>query len=48
MDRISKVVGFWDSVLGIDVLPYTPWEFARKKKEIGIVRIAVEEGLTLL
>lgn len=30
-----------------DILCYTPEEFARKRKELGIVSLALEEGLRL-
>lgn len=42
--RIREVLEFWDSDLALEVLPYTPEEFARKKEEIGIVAVAVREG----
>ena len=32
----------------IEVLCYTPEEFERKREEIGIVKVASEEGLNLL
>jgi len=32
----------------IEVLCYTPGEYERKRKEIGIVRLASEEGVDLL
>jgi len=32
----------------IEVLCYTPEEYERKRKEIGVVRIASEEGVDLL
>lgn len=36
-----------DLPFGADVLCYTPEEFARKRKELGIVSLALEEGLQL-
>lgn len=47
LDRISKIVKFWDSDKTIDVLPYTVKEFEEKKKTSTIVKKAVEEGITL-
>jgi predicted nucleotidyltransferase len=32
----------------IEVLCYTPEEYERKRKEIGVVKVASEEGLNLL
>lgn len=32
----------------IEVLCYTPEEYERKRKEIGVVRVASEEGVDLL
>ncbi len=31
----------------MDILCYTPEEFEKKKKQIGIVKIAVEEGIEI-
>jgi hypothetical protein len=31
----------------MDILCYTPEEFEKKKKQIGIVRTAVEEGIEI-
>lgn len=47
LQRIREVSEFWDSDLALEVLPYTPEEFARKKEEIGIVAVAVREGLEI-
>jgi predicted nucleotidyltransferase len=32
---------------GLELLCYTPEEFEEKRQELGIVRVALEEGLTL-
>jgi predicted nucleotidyltransferase len=32
---------------GLELLCYTPEEFEEKRNELGIVRVALEEGLTL-
>jgi hypothetical protein len=36
-----------DLPASFDILCYTPEEFERKKREIGIVREAVKEGVTI-
>ncbi len=46
-ERIIQIIGYWDAYVDIEVLCYTPEEFNRKKKEIGIVRYAVNEGIEL-
>ncbi|HLC97929.1 MAG TPA: nucleotidyltransferase domain-containing protein [Candidatus Nanoarchaeia archaeon] len=45
--RIAKIVRFWKLLTDIDVLPYTPAEFQRKKKESSIVRAAIKTGIPL-
>ena len=45
--RMAIVLEGWDADLDIEVLCYTPGEFERKKKEIGIIRTAVEEGIEI-
>lgn len=32
---------------GLELLCYTPEEFAEKREELGIVRVALEEGISL-
>lgn len=32
---------------GLELLCYTPEEFEQKRQELGIVRVALEEGITL-
>ena len=44
LERISKVVRLWDLPVEIDILPYTPQEFNRKKKESSLLRKALKEG----
>lgn len=34
--------------MGVELLCYTPEEYRRKREELGIVRVAVEEGVDLL
>lgn len=43
--RISKVVRHWNCEANIDILPYTPEEFERKRSQICIVQQAVREGV---
>lgn len=48
LERMIAVQRLWDQPEDIDVLPYTPEEFERKKNEIGIVRAAVREGKRII
>ena len=45
--RASKLYDFWKEKEDIEPLCYTPEEFERKKKQIGIVRQAVKEGINI-
>jgi len=45
--RIREVLALWESDLDLEVLPYTPEEFERKKEEIGIVAVAAREGVEI-
>lgn len=47
LDRSVSVLEAIGAPFGMDVLCYTPEEFARKAQEIGIVRTAVETGVVL-
>jgi predicted nucleotidyltransferase len=47
-DRMVAVQRLWDRPEDMDVLPYTPEEFEKKKNELGIVRVAVREGIRLI
>lgn len=47
LERIYQLLEFWDYDWDVDILPYTPEEFEKKKKQIGIVNQAVKEGLVL-
>ena len=42
--RVLEVLGYPG---GLELLCYTPEEFETKREEMGIVRVAVEEGITL-
>jgi hypothetical protein len=47
LDRIYQLLELWDYDWDVDLLPYTPEEFEKKKEEIGIVREAVREGVEI-
>ena len=47
LERASKLLAELDLPFSADVLCYTPEEFARKSRELGIVSQALEEGLRL-
>lgn len=46
-DRIGDVIEFWNSPIDLEVICYTPEEFEKKKRQIGIVKTAVEEGIEI-
>lgn len=48
LDRAPLVVETLAAPFGIEVLCYTPEEYARKVEELGIVGTATAEGLDLL
>ena len=48
LDRPVRVYEECDIRFGVELLCYTPEEFARKREELGIVRTAVAEGVDLL
>jgi len=46
--RIAKMYDFWKHYpLDIEPICYTPEEFEKKKKQIGLVQQAVKEGIEL-
>jgi len=47
LDRISKLTKLWGALTDIDILPYTPEEFAAKKKNSSTVRVAVKGGISI-
>jgi len=47
LERIYQLLEFWDYDWDVDLLPYTPEEFEKKKNQIGIVNQAVREGLVV-
>lgn len=44
-ERASSVLASLSNHFPMDLLCYTPKEFAEKRKQIGIVRVAVREGI---
>ena len=46
-ERISDLLEFWDEEIDLEVLYYNQEEFKRKKKQIGIIRTAVEDGIEI-
>ena len=44
-ERMDQLILLWESPLDLEGLCYTPEEFEKKKREIGIVREAVKEGV---
>ena len=48
LDRPVRVYQECDIRFGIELLCYTPEEYARKREELGIVRTASAEGVELL
>ncbi len=48
LSRSAEVLERVDVRFGIELLCYTPDEYARKVQELGIVRTAAEEGLELV
>ncbi len=47
LERASTVLTEIDLPFPVDILCYTPEEFARKRRELGTVSQALEEGLRL-
>ncbi|MCX6600940.1 MAG: nucleotidyltransferase domain-containing protein [bacterium] len=43
-DRMVRILNLWNLPEGLDVLPYTPQEFADKRENSSTVRSAVREG----
>ncbi len=48
LQRASPLYLKWTLNYPVDFLCYTPQEFSRKKKRVGIVQDAMEEGITIL
>lgn len=47
-DRMVLAYGPWNKPVDLEIFCYTPEEFEKKKKEIGIVREAVKEGIAIV
>jgi predicted nucleotidyltransferase len=47
LKRAVAVLETLDYPAGLELLCYTPEEFAAKRDEYGIVRVAVEEGISV-
>lgn len=47
LERIRFVYEFWEKDKHLDVFCYTKEEFEKKKREIGTIKKAVEEGIRL-
>ena len=47
LDRAPDLYLRWNLNYPVDILCYTPQEFNRKKKFLGIVQQAVEEGIEI-
>lgn len=43
-ERMSDVIPLWTASVDIEPLCYTPEEFNKKKKQIGLVQQAIKEG----
>ncbi|MEW6295332.1 MAG: nucleotidyltransferase domain-containing protein [Candidatus Diapherotrites archaeon] len=48
LERISQVIKKCRAYFSADLLCYTPKEFNKKRKQIGIVSTAVKEGKNLI
>jgi predicted nucleotidyltransferase len=47
LERAARLLADLDLPFAVDLLCYTPEEFARKREELGVVSLALEEGLPL-
>jgi predicted nucleotidyltransferase len=47
LERASGILAELEPPFPVDVLCYTPEEFARKRRELGIVSLALKEGIAL-
>ena len=46
--RIIDAFGDWDDKIMLEPICYTPDEFEEKKKQVGLVKQAVKEGVVLV
>ena len=47
LKRPVEILEALDYPAGLELLCYTPEEFAEKREEFGIVRVALQEGISL-
>ena len=47
LDRLEELYLAWELPIGVDILAYTPEEFARMLEESAFVQDAVAEGMVL-
>ena len=47
LKRAASVLEMLDYPGGLELLCYTPEEFEERSQELGIVRVAIEEGIAL-
>lgn len=47
VERYGLVRPQWTADLPVDILPYTPAEFASLRREITLVRVAMKEGAVI-
>mgnify|MGYP001580778369 FL=1 len=45
--RMNEAIEYWNGDVDLEVICYTPEEFEKMRKRIGLVKKAVEEGITL-
>ena len=46
--RSADVSGYWDADISLEVVCYTPDEFEKKRRQIGMVADAVREGVRIV
>lgn len=46
-DRMAEAYGPWNNKIDLEIICYTPEEFEKKSKQIGIVKQAIKEGINL-
>jgi predicted nucleotidyltransferase len=47
LKRAAAILEMLDFPGGLEMLCYTPEEFEERRQELGIVRVALEQGITL-
>ena len=45
--RLSEAIDWWSGCVDLEVLCYSPTEYEKKKKQLGIVQQAVKEGIEI-